>query len=76
MQLGPLLERVGGNLDAVADWGATLSLGEQQRLAFARVLLARPRLVLMDESTSALDTRNERVLYEALKAAGGRGGSG
>lgn len=41
VQLGPLLERVGGDLDSVADWASTLSLGEQQRLAFARVLLAR-----------------------------------
>ena len=41
VQLGPLLERVGGNLDAVADWASTLSLGEQQRLAFARVVLAK-----------------------------------
>ncbi|PSC71914.1 ABC transporter D family member chloroplastic [Micractinium conductrix] len=70
VQLGPLLQRIGGNLDAVADWASTLSLGEQQRLAFARVLLAKPRLVLMDESTSALDTRNERLLYAALRDAG------
>lgn len=70
VQLGPLLERVGGDLDASADWAAVLSLGEQQRVAFARVVLAKPRLVLMDESTSALDTRNERLLYGALKAAG------
>ncbi|KAL4419364.1 hypothetical protein ABPG77_001591 [Micractinium sp. CCAP 211/92] len=70
VQLASLLERIGGNLDAVADWASTLSLGEQQRLAFARVLLAKPRLVLMDESTSALDTRNERLLYQALRDAG------
>lgn len=36
VQLGPLLDRIGGNLDAVADWASILSLGEQQRLAFAR----------------------------------------
>ena len=70
VQLAPLLERVGGDLDASADWAAVLSLGEQQRVAFARVILAKPRLVLMDESTSALDTRNERLLYEALRTAG------
>ncbi|KAI7843346.1 hypothetical protein COHA_003043 [Chlorella ohadii] len=70
VQLSKLLERIGGNLDAVADWASTLSLGEQQRLAFARVLLAKPNLVLMDESTSALDTRNERLLYQALRDAG------
>ncbi|KAK9830575.1 hypothetical protein WJX81_000349 [Elliptochloris bilobata] len=60
----------GWGLDAVADWASMLSLGEQQRLAFARVLLARPRLVLMDESTSALDVANEARLYAALREAG------
>lgn len=49
--LGPLVDRVGANMDAAADWASVLSLGEQQRLAFARVLLAQPALVLMDEST-------------------------
>jgi ABC-type uncharacterized transport system fused permease/ATPase subunit len=70
VQLSPLLDRINGNLDAAADWAAVLSLGEQQRIAFARVILAKPRLVLMDESTSALDTTNERLLYQALKNAG------
>jgi ABC-type uncharacterized transport system fused permease/ATPase subunit len=70
VQLSPLLDRIDGNLDAAADWAAVLSLGEQQRIAFARVVLAKPRLVLMDESTSALDTTNERLLYQALKDAG------
>lgn len=40
-QLQGLLERVAGDLDCQADWAAMLSLGEQQRLAFARLLLAR-----------------------------------
>ncbi len=51
-------------LDHVADWSQLLSLGEQQRLAFARVLLAAPRLALLDEATSALDGRNETLLYQ------------
>ncbi|KAK9820926.1 hypothetical protein WJX74_009117 [Apatococcus lobatus] len=55
-------------LDAVADWAGVLSLGEQQRLAFARVLLCRPALVLMDESSSALDTVNEKHMYNLLKS--------
>lgn len=54
----------------LADWSARLSLGEQQRLAFARVLLAAPALVLLDESTSALDLANEARLYETLRARG------
>ena len=47
-----------------------LSLGEQQRLAFARLLLASPRLALLDESTSALDTDNEAHLYGEMRDAG------
>ncbi|GMH34252.1 hypothetical protein BSKO_02086 [Bryopsis sp. KO-2023] len=57
-------------LDVIADWSTQLSLGEQQRLAFARVLLSKPRLVLMDESTSALDVDNEKRLYEMLDSSG------
>jgi ABC-type uncharacterized transport system fused permease/ATPase subunit len=51
-------------LDYVADWSGILSLGEQQRLAFARLLLAAPKLALLDEATSALDTKNEGLLYK------------
>src|SRR4029079_4039850 len=45
-----------GGLDAEADWAHVLSIGEQQRLAFARVLIAKPRYAMLDEATSALDT--------------------
>lgn len=56
-------------LEHVADWSGMLSLGEQQRLAFARLLLAAPKLALLDEATSALDTANEAALYKALLAS-------
>lgn len=63
--LPELAERVGG-LDAVQDWEKLLSMGEQQRLAFARVLVRKPRLAILDEATSALDGCNEQRLYERL----------
>lgn len=56
-------------LDYVADWSGILSLGEQQRLAFARLLLAAPKLALLDEATSALDTKNEGLLYQVRRGA-------
>jgi len=54
-------------LNTVLDWSNTLSLGEQQRLAFARLVINRPKLVVMDESTSALDVVAERKMYTLLK---------
>lgn len=47
-------------------WQQKLSGGEQQRLAFARVLLHRPDFVFLDEATSALDLNTERMLYQSL----------
>ncbi len=64
-----LVERVGG-LDAVYDWAKLLSVGEQQRLAFGRVLVRQPRIVILDEATSALDSGNECALYERLRSTG------
>lgn len=65
VNLPDLAERVGG-LDAERDWAKMLSTGEQQRLAFVRVLLARPRYAMLDEATSALDQSNEMRLYDLL----------
>ena len=69
-----LLERVNlpdiatrfGGLDTELDWAKVLSVGEQQRVAFARVLLAAPRYAILDEATSALDIANEDSLYRQL----------
>ncbi|KAG8053058.1 hypothetical protein GUJ93_ZPchr0001g32654 [Zizania palustris] len=69
VKLGYILPRFNG-LDSMHDWASVLSLGEQQRLAFARLLLAKPTLVLLDESTSALDDMNEGHLYSQIEAAG------
>lgn len=65
VNLPHLVERAGG-LDVDLDWSKILSTGEQQRLAMARVLLAKPRYVILDEATSALDLQNEERLYEKL----------
>jgi vitamin B12/bleomycin/antimicrobial peptide transport system ATP-binding/permease protein len=55
-------------LDENQDWAKVLSPGEQQRIAFARVLLARPKAVFIDEATSALDGELEYELYEKLRS--------
>eukprot|EP00922_Rhytidocystis_sp_ex-Travisia-forbesii_P061478 GHVS01091108.1.p1 GENE.GHVS01091108.1~~GHVS01091108.1.p1 ORF type:complete len:743 (-),score=69.93 GHVS01091108.1:214-2442(-) len=53
-------------LDSVRDWSDMLSLGEQQRMAFGRLLLNPPRLAVLDEATSALDLDTEREMYRLL----------
>jgi putative ATP-binding cassette transporter len=65
VRLDHLIER----LDEVDNWSQRLSGGEQQRLGFARVLLAKPRTVFLDEATSALDEDTERHVYELLRQA-------
>ncbi|MEZ0170505.1 ABC transporter ATP-binding protein/permease [Microvirga sp. TS319] len=57
------------HLDTVDQWSQRLSGGEQQRLGFARVLLAKPRTVFLDEATSALDEDTERQVYTLLREA-------
>ncbi|MFY9919559.1 MAG: ABC transporter ATP-binding protein/permease [Mycobacterium sp.] len=61
------LGHLSGRLDEEADWAKVLSPGEQQRVAFARVLLAKPKAVFLDEATSALDEGQEFALYRALR---------
>jgi putative ATP-binding cassette transporter len=61
--LGHLLDR----LDEEDDWTRILSLGEQQRLAIGRVLLNRPRIVFLDEASSALDDGLEHAMYRLLR---------
>ena len=55
------------DLDVKQDWPRILSLGEQQRLAFGRLLLNAPRFVVLDEATSALDVATEDHLYALLR---------
>ena len=56
-------------LDENGNWAQRLSVGEQQRLAFARVLLVRPEIVFLDEATSALDEAAEMLLYRQVREA-------
>lgn len=69
VHLPHLAARVGG-LDATHDWEKLLSVGEQQRLAFGRVLVHEPSIVILDEATSALDSGNEASLYGRLRERG------
>eukprot|EP00929_Paragymnodinium_shiwhaense_P068813 TRINITY_DN34685_c0_g1_i1.p1 TRINITY_DN34685_c0_g1~~TRINITY_DN34685_c0_g1_i1.p1 ORF type:complete len:741 (-),score=167.66 TRINITY_DN34685_c0_g1_i1:168-2390(-) len=69
---GHLLRRLqpSGGLDVrFEQWEGMLSLGEQQRLAFARIVLKPPSLVLLDEGSSAMDEASEAACYSALRAA-------
>jgi len=70
VNLTDVLERVDGDLDRVVDWGNILSLGEQQRVAFARLFLRKPKFAFLDEATSALDEENQAHLYKMLKQSG------
>jgi vitamin B12/bleomycin/antimicrobial peptide transport system ATP-binding/permease protein len=69
VNLTDLAERFGG-LDVQQDWSDVLSLGEQQRLTFARLLLNKPNYAILDEATSALDLKNEEQLYQHLQKIG------
>ncbi|MDT5335865.1 MAG: vitamin B12/bleomycin/antimicrobial peptide transport system ATP-binding/permease protein [Mycobacterium sp.] len=55
-------------INEIKDWAKVLSVGEQQRIAFARILLNKPRVVFLDESTSAMDEGLEMMLYRLLRA--------
>jgi putative ATP-binding cassette transporter len=68
VNLEDLAERVGG-FDVEVKWEDQLSLGEQQRIAFARLLLNHPAYAFLDEATSALDPANEERLYTCLASA-------
>jgi putative ATP-binding cassette transporter len=76
-QLAAVLEDVGlgalaGELDSIENWSQRLSQAEEQQLAFARILLAKPALIFLDDATSALDHPSEAQLYGLLHAASWR----
>ena len=70
VNLSDVFARVDDDLDRVLDWGNVLSLGEQQRVAFARLFLRKPKFAFLDEATSALDEENQRDLYLRIKESG------
>ena len=61
------LDKYTNALDVDMDWQATLSPGELQRVAFVRIVLAKPQLIFLDETTSALDEPTEAMLYLTIK---------
>jgi putative ATP-binding cassette transporter len=65
-----VIDRVDGDLNKIVDWTNVLSLGEQQRVSFARIFLHKPLLAFLDESTSSLDEQNEKLLYQNLQSLG------
>ena len=65
-----MLDRAAGDLGRTEDWTNILSLGEQQRISFARIFLNKPQIAFLDEATSAVDERNEQLLYRNLLETG------
>ncbi|MGE0215753.1 ABC transporter ATP-binding protein/permease [Mycolicibacterium sp.] len=61
------LPHLADRLAEEADWAKVLSPGEQQRVAFARILLTKPKVVFVDEATSALDVGLETMLYRMVR---------
>ncbi|TCC47821.1 ABC transporter ATP-binding protein [Kribbella capetownensis] len=69
-RLGELIRSLPDQLDTVVgERGYRLSGGERQRLTIARLLLAQPRVVILDEATAALDSTNEAAVQAALTEA-------
>jgi ABC-type multidrug transport system fused ATPase/permease subunit len=69
-RLADLVESLPDGLDTVVgERGYRFSGGERQRLTIARLLLARPRVVILDEATASLDSTNEALVQEALAGA-------
>jgi len=67
VNLADVLDRVDNDLGRVMDWVNVLSIGEQQRVAFARLFLRNAKFAFLDEATSALDEDNQTRLYQLLK---------
>ncbi|MFA9566470.1 MAG: ATP-binding cassette domain-containing protein, partial [Acidimicrobiales bacterium] len=64
---GPMIERLPDGLQTqVGERGVQLSAGQRQLVSFARVILASPRILILDEATSSVDVQTERTIEAAL----------
>jgi ATP-binding cassette subfamily B protein len=63
-----IAERADGLASRVGERGATLSVGQKQLLSFARALAFDPRILVLDEATSSVDTETELLIRDALRA--------
>ena len=61
------LAHLAQHLDKDDDWAHMLSIGEQQRLAFSRILLVKPDFIFLDEATASVDEKLEEILYNELQ---------
>jgi len=61
-----VLKRMGGDLGAVRRWSEELSIGEQQRVSIARLLVHQPAFAILDETTAANDLAREQLMYECV----------
>jgi ABC-type multidrug transport system fused ATPase/permease subunit len=61
-----ILRMKNGYDTSVEEGGVVLSVGQRQLISFARALLADPRILILDEATSSVDTQTERIIQQAL----------
>lgn len=70
VKLAHIFNRIDQNWDLVKDWATFFSPGEQQRISFARILVQKPKFVILDEATASLDLENEEIMYSLCKKHG------
>ena len=62
------IERLPGTLDyAVMERGATLSVGQRQLISFVRAMVYQPRVIVLDEATSSVDSETEELIQQAIE---------
>ncbi|MCC2644325.1 MAG: transporter ATP-binding protein [Burkholderiales bacterium] len=62
------LGNLNNRLNDLASWSDILSIGEQQKIAFCRILINKPDIIYLDEATSALDEETEELMYSLIKS--------